>query len=364
MDRLRTPWNRWPARLRDGVLRRGDYDEAAKNYHLYAQWIVQDQLNALSSRAAARGQFLYLDLPLGLHPAGYDVWRDREFFVQGVSGGAPPDPVFTQGQNWGFPPMNPEAMRLNCYQYVISYLRNHFRFSKLLRIDHVMGLHRLYWIPDELTGDKGVYVEYPADELWAILSLESHRHRAGIVGENLGTVPPEVNAAMTKHDIRQMYVVQYEIMGDLKNPFLRPPSRKCVASLNTHDMPPFRAFLDGTDIADRVKLGFIDEKIATKERRERRLMRTAIERWGVSDTFRKPSLRALQQLSDSKAEIVLVNLEDLWEETLPQNIPATSTERPNWRRRIRPSLEQIYRMAALAKELSNVFAQRSRPVSV
>ena len=150
-----------------------------------------------------------------------------------------------------------------------------------------MGLHRLYWIPDELTGDKGVYVEYPADELWAILSLESHRHRAGIVGENLGTVPPEVNAAMTKHDIRQMYVVQYEIMGDLKNPFLRPPSRKCVASLNTHDMPPFRAFLDGTDIADRVKLGFIDEKIATKERRERRLMRNAIERWRKVSPLRR-----------------------------------------------------------------------------
>ena len=86
--------------------------------------------------------------------------------------------------------MNPESMRLNRYQYMIAYLRNHFRYSKLLRIDHVMGLHRLYWIPDELTGDKGVYVEYPADELWAILCLESHRYRAGIVGENLGTVPP------------------------------------------------------------------------------------------------------------------------------------------------------------------------------
>src|SRR5204862_921835 len=141
----------------------------------------------------------------------------------------PPDPVFTQGQNWGFPPMNPEAMRLNRYQYIISYLRNHFRFAKLLRIDHVMGLHRLYWIPDELTGDKGVYVEYPAGELWAILSLESHRHRAGIVGENLGTVPPAVNAAMAKHDIRQMYVVQYEIMGDPDDPRLRPPAKKCVA---------------------------------------------------------------------------------------------------------------------------------------
>src|SRR5678816_2341650 len=115
-------------------------------------------------------------------------------------------------------------MRLDRYQYLIAYLRNHFRFAKLLRFDHVMGLHRLYWIPNELTGDKGVYVEYPAEEMWAILSLESHRYKAGIVGENLGTVPPQVNDAMRRHDIRQMYVVQYEIMGNPDNPALpRPP---------------------------------------------------------------------------------------------------------------------------------------------
>src|SRR5215467_13280189 len=185
--------------MRDGTIQDGDYDEATKNYHLYVQWIIQEQLRALSEKAQARGQFLYLDLPLGLHPQSYDVWRYREFFVPHMAGGAAPDPVFTKGQNWGFPPMNPEAMRRNRYQYVIAYLRNHLRYAKLLRIDHVMGLHRLYWIPDELTGDKGVYVEYPAEELWAILSLESHRHRAGIVGENLGTVPPEVNVAMRKH---------------------------------------------------------------------------------------------------------------------------------------------------------------------
>jgi 4-alpha-glucanotransferase len=375
MDRERASWHRWHPRLRDGVIRSSDYDESTKNYHLYAQWIVQEQLEDLSRRAEDRGQFLYLDLPLGLHTDGYDIWRNREFFVQGVAGGAPPDPVFTHGQNWGFPPMNPEAMRLNRYQYIISYVRNHFRFAKLLRIDHVMGMHRLYWIPDQLTGDKGVYVEYPAEELWAILCLESHRYRAGIIGENLGTVPPEVNAAMTKHDIRQMYVVQYEIMGDPKNPGLRPPPRKCVASLNTHDMPPFQAFLDGTDIDDRVELGFIDEKIARKERRERRLMRAAIETWRVSERGLKPSttysqhahtpcLSVLDQLADSQAEIVLLNLEDLWGETRPQNIPATGAERPNWRRRVRPSLEQIRKMSALAEELSNVFAQRSRSLSV
>jgi 4-alpha-glucanotransferase len=347
-------WTAWPARLRGGTIRRGDYDESKKRYHLYAQWVIQSQLQALSNAAAARGQCLYLDLPLGLNRASYDIWRNRDFFVDGVAGGAPPDPVFTKGQNWGFPPMNPEAMRFNRYQYVIAFLRNHFRYAKLLRIDHVMGLHRLYWIPDGLTGDKGVYVEYPAEELWAILCLESHRYQAGIVGENLGTVPPEVNVALARHSIREMYVVQYEIMGNPKKPVLRPPPLKSVASLNTHDMPPFRAFLDGTDIDDRLDLGFLDQKAARQERRERRVMRRKLR------SFRS----AIQFLSDSMASVVLINAEDLWEETLPQNVPATSKGRPNWRRRIRPGVEQLRKMAGIAEVLSNVFAQRSRPVSV
>jgi len=351
MDRRRTRWQSWPARLRDGTIRKSDYDEGAKNYHLYSQWIIQEQLRALSDRAAARGQFMYLDLPLGLHGAGYDTWRNRALPVRGVAAGAPPDPVFPKGHNWGFPPMNPEELRRSRYQYVIAFLQNHLRYARLLRFDHVMGLHRLFWIPDGLTGDKGVYVEYPADELWAILSVESHRHRAGIVGENLGTVPPEVNAAMKKHDIRQMYVVQYEIMGDPDSPNLPPPPEKCVASLNTHDMPPYRGFLDGLDIDDRVKLGLIDEKVARKEHRQRVKMRRVLRKWGGSP---------FPFLSESMANIVLANLEDLWEETLPQNVPATSTERPNWQRRVRPSLEQIRRMAGIAEVLSHVFSQRSR----
>jgi 4-alpha-glucanotransferase len=406
-DRQRKGWNAWPAPLRDGKIAAGDYDEDAKNYYLYAQWIIQEQLRVLADKAHARGQLLYLDLPLGLHADSYDVWRYRQFFVRGVAGGAPPDPVFTKGQNWGFPPMNPEAMRLNRYEHVIALLRNHFRYGKLLRIDHVMGLHRLYWIPDGLTGDKGVYVEYPADELYAILCLESHRYQAGIVGENLGTVPPGVNRALARHNIRQMYVVQYEIMGDPRMPKLRPVPARSVASLNTHDMPPFQAFLEGLDIDDRVDLDLLDEKTARRERKQRAVMRKALaavaavreaqarqlavssreaqarqlaassreaqarQRAASSNDGRRPPRRpssadvngryvgVLRFLARSMADIVLINLEDLWQETFPQNVPATNKTRPNWRRRIRPSIEQIRRMAAIAEVLSDVFAHRS-----
>jgi len=350
--------------MRDGKINAGDYEESTKHYHLYVQWIVQEQLESLSSKARENGQMLYLDLPLGLHPDGYDMWRSREFFVRGVTVGAPPDVLFTTGQNWMFPPMNPEAMRLNRYQYYIAYIRNHLRFSRLLRIDHVMGLHRLYWIPNELSGDKGVYVEYPAEELYAILSLESHRYKAGIVGENLGVVPRIVNQSMKRHNIAQIYVVQYEIFGDPKKPRLKRPPKNAVASLNTHDMPPFRAFYDGSDIDDRVDLGFLNANAARTERRYRGVQRKVLARV-LGETKYAGIFREVSRfLTHSMANIVLVNVEDLWGEVLPQNVPATNKERPNWRRRIRPGVEQLRRLTDAGKLLSDVFAKRSRPVSL
>ena len=353
-DRRRKGWTAWPAGLQKGRLGRSDYDGSTKKYHLYAQWIIQEQLAMLADKARTRAQVLYLDLPLGLHRDSYDVWRYRKFFVPGVTGGAPPDPVFTRGQNWGFPPMNPEAMRLNRYKYVIAFLRNHLRFARLIRIDHVMGLHRLYWIPEGLSGDKGVYVEYPADELYAILCLESHRYQAGIVGENLGTVAAGVNQALVKHDIRRMYVTQYEFMGNPGKPELKPIPARSVASLNTHDMPPFQAFLKGFDIDDRLDLGFLDQKTASKELKQRAVMRRNLRSF----------LDAIRFLAKSMADIVLINIEDLWQETLPQNVPATDQERPNWRRRMRPSIEQIRKMSSVAGVLADVFAHRSRSLSV
>ena len=353
-DRRRKGWTAWPAGLQKGRLGRSDYDESAKRYHLYAQWIIQEQLAMLADKARTRAQVLYLDLPLGLHRDSYDVWRYRKFFVPGVTGGAPPDPVFTRGQNWGFPPMNPEAMRLNRYEYVIAFLRNHLRFARLIRIDHVMGLHRLYWIPEGLSGDKGVYVEYPADELYAILCLESHQYQAGIVGENLGTVAAGVNQALVKHDIRRMYVTQYEIMGNPAKPALKPIPARSVASLNTHDMQPFQAFLKGLDIDDRLDLGLLDQKAARKELKQRAVMRRKLRSF----------LDAIRFLAKSMADIVLINMEDLWQETLPQNVPATDQERPNWRRRMRPSIEQIRKMSSVAGVLADVFAHRSRSLSV
>jgi 4-alpha-glucanotransferase len=312
----------------------------SEQYHLYVQWLIQSQLRDLAAHSRDAECLLYLDLPLGLHPKSFDTSHYPHLFVKGMTGGAPPDPVFTTGQNWSFQPIHPQAMRDDGYKYVIAYVRNHLRYAKLLRIDHVMGLHRLYWIPDGLSGEQGLYVKYPAEEMYAILSLESHLANAGIVGENLGVVPAEVNRSMTRHNIRQLYVAQYETAVRGEKAALRKPPSGCVASLNTHDMFPFQAFIDGADIDARLKLGFITSKGALSEKKERRRVRKALERALGKKLFSG----CMGFLEKSKASIVLQNLEDLWGETKPQNIPATTTEHANWRRRLRYSMERLRRL--------------------
>jgi len=363
-ERERAPWPEWPERLREGRLQTGDYDEEAKRYHLYAQWQADEQLRTVSEKARRRPPGLCLDLPLGLHPAGYDVWRHREAFVGEMSAGAPPDILFTGGQNWGFPPLHPETRRQRGHAYMIACLRQQLRHAGLLRVDHVMGLHRLFWIPKGLEPAHGAYVQYPAEELYAILCLESHRHKSLIVGENLGTVPRYVNPTMARHNIKRMYVVQYVLAGGSR---LRLVPSDCVASLNTHDMPTFAAFWEGLDIEDRSELGFLSRRDAIAERKLRQAVRKSLtrffERRGWLDNS-SPSAESvarafLKLLSASRAEVVLVNLEDLWGESQPQNVPGTTDQRPNWQRKARYSLEEFFRMTQVLDTLREVDRLRS-----
>src|SRR5262249_26799305 len=203
------------------------------------------------------------------------------------------------------PPMHPEASRTQHYKYTIAYIRNHLQHARLLRIDHVMGLHRLFWIPDGFSAAQGLYVKYPAEELYAILCLESHRNRAGIVGENLGTVPPEVNASMRRHNILQMCVVQYELEGMDTEKALRKIPANSIASLNTHDMPPFRAFLSGLDIKDRLDLRFLDRTGATSERKRRTAMRKSLVKF-LQEAKLLSKTRALKPMAIFRATMQLL----------------------------------------------------------
>ncbi|MFP5286964.1 MAG: 4-alpha-glucanotransferase, partial [Thermoanaerobaculia bacterium] len=324
--------------------------------------ITDEQVRAMAEQARRRGPGLYLDLPLGVHGSSYDVWRYRELFAEGISAGAPPDALFTGGQDWGFPPLLPERLREHGYDYLIESLRHHLRYSGLLRIDHVMQLYRLFWIPRGMDASAGVYVRYPVDELFAVLSVESHRHQAIVVGENLGTVPPEIGEAMDRHDVLGMYVVQYELQPGSEG--LRTPPARSAASLNTHDMPTFRAFWEARDVAVLQQLGFFSEDQAREERERRaELRRQMLEELPTGERNDERAhagvlRRLLEILAASPARMVLVNLEDLWGEAEPQNVPGTHTERPNWRRKARYSFEEFSTKPEVVDALQRVDAVR------
>jgi 4-alpha-glucanotransferase len=353
-------WWSWPQPLRGGILKEGDYDEENQRYHLYVQWLAHEQTQALSEKAKEKGLQLYLDLPLGVHPDGYDVWREQSVFALNVSVGAPPDTVFTTGQDWGFPPLHPQRIREQGYRYPIAYLCHHLQHADILRIDHVMGLHRLFWIPNGLEASQGVYVRYRAEELYAILALESQRNKVLIVGEDLGTVPPEVRPAMSQHGLYRMCVMHYELASNPQMALRRVPSNS-IASLNTHDMPPFAAFWQGVDIEQRLELGLLDKAEAAKERENRQAIRESLtaflqDRGGIKqtvDTYAALKV-CLDLLSASRARIVLVNLEDLWLEIQSQNVPSTMEEYPNWRHKARYSLEEFCHMPQVIDILRSI----------
>ncbi|HEY3492703.1 MAG TPA: 4-alpha-glucanotransferase, partial [Solirubrobacterales bacterium] len=195
---------------------------------------------------------------------------------------------------------------------------------------------------------------YPVDELFAVLAVESHRHQALLVGENLGTVPPEIGEAMDRHDVLGMYVVQYELQPGSQG--MRTPPSTSVASLNTHDMPPFRAFWEARDVAILEELGFYDEHQAREERDRRAALRRQIleelppEERSEAEVMR----RLLEILASSPARMVLINLEDLWGETEPQNVPGTHMERPNWRRKARYTFEEFSTRPEVLETLKRV----------
>jgi 4-alpha-glucanotransferase len=337
-------WQVWPEPPRSGRLTAADVDPARAQYHLYAQWIAHEQLTALAERARQGGGGLYLDVPLGVHGDGYDAWRFRELFATGAGGGAPPDNFFVKGQNWGFPPLHPQRSREEGHRYLATAIGSLMEIAGVLRIDHVMGLHRLYWVPAGMEATEGVYVRYPAEEIYAVLTLESRRHATRVIGEDLGTVPRAVPAAMRRHGVQGMYVLQFSVQAD-GNHALAPVPAGAVASINTHDTPTFAGWWEGRDLDIQLEMGLIDGEVHTQAQAHRGHVRDSVVYFlrqrgllaasGETGTQAGAVLAAcLRWLAAEPAGMVLINLEDLWLEPLPQNVPGTGTEeRPNWQRR-------------------------------
>jgi 4-alpha-glucanotransferase len=313
------PWHEWPAALRHPRSRavcrfRLDHEPRVR-FHQWLQWVLDQQL------AAAAGEIgLVHDLPVGVQADGADAWAWQDVFAQGVSVGAPPDPFNREGQDWAVPPFDPWRLRAAGYEPFIETVRAGFRHGVGLRIDHVMSLFRLFWIPIGLGPTEGLYVRYPYRDLLDIVALESERARAYVIGEDLGTVEDVV-----RHELAARHILSYRLLWFEE----RPPAEyreESLAALTTHDLPTLAGIWEGTDPDPTV----LD-----------RLRRYA----GVTDG--RPTCEVAEAaygaLATSRSRLLAATLEDALGMAERPNKPGTTTEWPNWSLALPASLEELRR---------------------
>ena len=357
-------WRRWPEACAPERLARGtdgaDLDPRIVRRHVFAQWLCSRQIGALAADLATREAGLYLDLPVGVHADGYDVWRERDAFLVGASAGAPPDPFFRGGQSWGFPPIDPRGSRDSGHRWFRDCLRHQFRHAALLRIDHIMGLHRIWTIPPDGDATLGCYLRQPDEELFAIVALESRRQRCQIVGEDLGTVPVAIERALPRHRIAGMQVFQFAASPAEPERGAQAPPQSLLA-LNTHDMPTFASFATAGDVERRAAGGELSATEAATERADRERLIARLAAWlGVPEPDADPQrLRRLldallARMAESDAVVLAVGLEDLWLEREPQNVPGTLDPERNWCRRAAVSLDDLVADKNLAARLEQL----------
>jgi 4-alpha-glucanotransferase len=357
-------WQEWPEPYRDprsaAVAAFRARQGGRIQFHQYLQWVAHEQLERAAARARAAGMpvGLYHDLALGSDRSGSDAWTFQDVLALGADSGCPPDAFAPEGQNWGLPPINPRRLRASGYKMFTALLRNNLTYGGALRLDHVMGLFRLFWIPRGLPASAGAYVQYQAEDLLGILALESLRHKAIIVGEDLGTVPESVRERLAAAGVLSYRVLYFERCddGNWKAPGAYPDH--AMAVVTTHDLPTLSGFWSAEDIETRYRLGFYESEAARSQALEERqrdkarllgaLKAEGLLPEGVTDNpasvpFMTSELcRAIHMfLAHTPSWIMMASLEDCLGEPAQMNVPGTLDSYPNWSRKMRLSLEQL-----------------------
>jgi 4-alpha-glucanotransferase len=351
-DADQADWHVWPDAYRDP--RSAEVAAFATDraelvtFYMWLQFLADTQLGAAAKAASGMAVGLYRDLAVGADPSGAETWANQSAVAGGAQVGAPPDIYNPAGQDWGLPPFNPRALQDEAYASFIDLVRANMRHAGGLRIDHVMALQHLYWVPKGASPAQGAYVGYPLKDLVAILALESHRHQCLVVGEDLGTVPEGFREAMQDANILSYRVLFFEKTGE---GFLRPdqyPSL-ALAVVGSHDLPTLRGWWEGSDILLRESLGLypkpenVQQARAERDSDRRQLFEALKSAKLVSDV---PDIETLIEaahsyLARSNSVLAMAQIDDICNEAEPVNVPSTSTEHPNWRRRLSLSLEEL-----------------------
>lgn len=325
-----------------------------ERYRAFLQWVADRQL----ARAAAAGA-IYRDLALGSAFDGGEVWDAPSNFAAGVSLGAPPDPFARHGQVWNLPPLSPLALMARGLQPVRDVLAANMCHAAALRIDHVLGYARQFWVPKGAEGSDGAYVRFPAAALIALTAIESHRASCMVIGEDLGTIPEGLQAALAQANILSYRVLWFERDGSAFKPAASYP-RLALACLASHDLPTFFGWRQGRDIAIERELGLATPAEAERRGATRREEIEALDRMtgAISPEPAEAAAAAHGFVAVTPSALMLVQADDLGGETEPLNVPGTDRERPNWRRRMARPIETVIEEPLAQRILARVRQER------
>jgi glycogen operon protein len=344
-------WRKWPAELQDPASPDVAAFVAARPERLAHHQALQHLCDRQFSEAAARAPGLGVcrDLAVGAAPDGAEAWAAAGRLAMGASIGAPPDVFAPQGQVWGLPPPNPHRWRAEGYRSFGDLLAANMRHAGALRIDHILGLSRLFWVPDGAGGADGSYVGYPQADLLGVLALESRKSKCLVIGEDLGTVPDGLRDALGEAGIYRYTVLPFEREGAaFHSPSLYPP--RALACVSTHDIAPLAGWWEGRDIDERRALGLLDGPVAEDAQRKRQEDKTALltamaaageaATWTADSPFDADLAATVYAfVAAGPSRIVMLQVEDLVGERVGVNLPGTDRERPNWRTRLATSLQ-------------------------
>lgn len=324
-------WREWPVEYRrpdsSAVSRYVEANADRIRFHSWLQWLLDVQL------ARAAGELpLVQDLPIGVDPGGADAWQWQDVLANGASVGAPPDEFNTEGQNWCLPPFIPHRLRAARFGPFIETIRAALRHARGLRIDHVMGLFRLFWIPDGLGPKHGAYVRYPSEELLAIVSIESQRAGAWVAGEDLGTVESEVRRRLAKNRMLPYRLLWFEEDPPQDYPEL------AMAAITTHDLPTVAGLWNGADFDAQRRIGLSPDESSYRTVRKR-----LVDVAGLADESSDAEAieKAYYALAQAPSAVLVANLEDAESVSERPNMPGTIDEWPNWSQALPEELESI-----------------------
>ena len=361
-------WRRWPAALRDpagtAVAEFAAAHDREVRFHLFLQWLADRAFAAAQVEARSAGLRIGLiaDLAVGMDATGSHAWSRQTDVLGGASIGSPPDAFNADGQNWTLAAISPRAMVETGFAPFLDTLRASLRHAGGIRIDHVMGLARLWLVPDGMSPTEGAYLTYPVEDLLRLVALESHRHRAVVIGEDLGTLPWGFADLLAGHGIAGMRVLWFERERD----GFRPSERwdaGAVAMSSTHDLPPVAGWWRGTDIAARAALDqYPDGGAAQQAQRaaDRARLWQAIGSGPVPDDTGPVVDAALRAVARSPSRLALIPLEDALGLEDQPNLPGTIDEYPNWRRRLKRPAGEALAEPAVAERLAAIRRERQR----